>query len=674
MKLQFVSFDSNTLSGYTVEFTAETGNALSIPKLNPHFLSRVGNYPKLISVSGKIRTVPMQIRPTAESSPMTQRDTMAQVFNAADYTGELKTLIAQDADNSNKQWTLSCIVIDFEWMDNSKQAKITLAAPDPVWKAVTQTTDTWNITASAQTNAITPGGNMEVEPYIEIKPTSSRTGQTYKRFIGVTNPINRRYEGGVNLANAETTNGLDTSTLVGAGKMQAGGDDLQIFVNGKLKDRFLQDMNTTSTEIWINEIFHRGITATLGTAIAGTGSITTIDFEYTPANVRALERLPQRGQVKIGSEYFKYRGKTKRTGTNTVKLRLKNVVRDAFGTAKAAHSVGDTITWIEHEIWMLYGDASATSVQSPNATDYQPVFRHDSENDRHDFDEFTTDLGARANEWKGKVKFRRPIGASSTGEPDETTVYTASAESNGSEPDWADPGTVLGQQLRPVREGGEYVRTRASLWWIYYHPAGIDEVTLTGRIFATDKTNHWPRVQLLYSPNGIDWQVKATIAAPTANSTWESQTTTSAQALSSNPKYIALVMRGIMPGGTTEHRALIEYTDVLVSLVTANTLTTSIGSEISSEYEFRNTILKNDTTGESIAINDLTINVNESLVIDCPNKECYLLEDETNKRTYIDFDTIRAKWISMKGATTWSYTDAGTGNVTVTMKWYDRNN
>jgi hypothetical protein len=676
MKLEFVSFNADTLSGYTVEFKAVAGNALSTPKLNPKFLSRIGNYPKLISVSGKMRTVPIQVRPTAESSPRTQRDAIAEVFDASDYTGSLKTLIAQDADNSNKQWKLDGVVIKFEWMDDIKQANVVLAAPDPVWTSVTQTTDIWNITASGQTNAITPDGNAAVRPVIEIKPTGTRTGAStqYQRFVKITNPLGRRQRGAINIANAEASNGLDTDALVTAGKLQADGDDLQVFVNGHRRNRWLQDPNTTSTEIWNRYNLRRGITATLGTAIAGAGDITTIDFEDTPANRQALERMPHRGQVLINSEYFKYRGKTIRTGTNTAKLRLNNVKRDAFGSSQAAHSVADTITWIQNRIWLRYGDTGAVNQNSADADDLQPVMRHDSENDRHDFDNFTTEEGSRANEWEGHIKFRRPIGATSTGAPNETTLYTGSAETNSDVPAWADPGTFLGFSLRPVQEGGEYLRTRAALWWEYYHPAGIDSVTLTGRIWATDRANYWPRLQLLYSQNGIDWQIKATIAAPTANSTWENQLTTTAQALSTNPRHIALVMRGIMPAGTTETRALAEFSDVLVSLVTANVPTVAIGAEQTSQYEFRNAILKNDTTGESIAINDLVIGINETLVIDCETNEAYLKEDETNLRTYIDFDTIRSRWIYMQGATTWSYTDSGTGNVTVTMKFYDRNN
>ena len=695
MDLLIVSFDGDTTiqgASYTSIFPSKKGNYLSDPKLSPRFMDRLGNFPRLVSVSGKMRRLEIQTRPDDQiTQPLVDRDTIARIFDATDYTGTLKTLVAVDGDANN--WELECIVIDFRWAEKNKGenvATIQLAVPDPVWKASSQSSKAEAVTSSGQTWDLTTGvsgGNVATVPIFEIKPTGARggTGMAYRRFVEVTNPLNTHQRGALNIANSESGNGLDTATLT-TGKMQTSGDDLWVKVNGRKRYRWLQGMDTANTEIWVRLHLSPKITATLGTEIAATGDISTIDFEDTPANVIALEDLPDKGQVKIDNEYLKYEDKDPLT------LQLKNIKRDVFGSSKALHTVGDTITWIEHRIWIVYGDTDAVSPNDTGADAVQPMFQHDSENDRHDYDfdtgigggGFVTEDGARSKEWYGEVKFLRPAGAQATGAVDETILYVGSAEGNNDIPINTDTsrnyGTYLGQQLAPVEEGDDFLRTRAQLWWKMFNPAGFDVVTVTGRKFVSDSGN-WPKVELKYSKDGVLWETKWVEEAATSTG-WQDLSTDVVQGIahtlstSTQFKHVALVMRGVMPGGTTQKKAMVEYTAVELSLATARVPSVSIGAELSTEYELKNVVLQNDTTGESISIKNLVMTIDDTLVIDCENRETYLLEDETNKRQYIDTDVIRGRWLYLQGGVqnTMSYTDVGTGNVSVTTKWNDRNN
>lgn len=681
MKLTVVSFDGDSTINDKITFYCELAgggnNPLTIPGANNRFMDLVGAYPKLTSTRGKLRKLELMASLVSDATPFTKRDLLAGIFDSTDYSGTAKTLIVSDDEDSDKQWKIDCIVLGFEW-DKTDQgtyaADITLVTLDDTWEETSETSDVWNITASGQTNSITPSGNKDILPLFEIKPTGARSGagMGYRSFVQVTNPMSRRFRGFINIANSEASNGLDTSTLVGAGKMQADGDDLRVRVDGERRDRYLQDMNTASTEIWIRLGLKPKILPTLGTAIAGAGAITTIDFEDTPANVKRIGRMPERGQVVIASEYFTY------TGKDEDELQLTGVKRSAFGSSAAAHSVADVITWIQHRIWLVYGDTSATAPNSPDASDLQHVFRGDSENDRLDFDEFMTEAKGRGDEWYSQINFREPAGNTATGEPGETTLFTGSAEANSNIPVWADPATFLGQQLRPVRVGDEYVKTAATLLWHFYHEAGMDTVTVTGRKFATS-TSYWPRVELWYSKNGTDWEVLWTEAAPGSASTWadfSAGINGVAKALGDTYRHIALVMKGSMPAGTSEQRALVEYSDVVVDLDTTNVPAVSIGAEQGSQYELKNVTLSNDTTGESLRLKRLTITLNQSLVIDCATRQVYLLEDNVILRRYQFTDVIRGRWITLRGdtANVLSFTDVGTGNLTITTKYTGRNN
>ncbi|MDH5607472.1 MAG: hypothetical protein OEY93_11370, partial [Anaerolineae bacterium] len=503
MQLEIISFDGSTIINDGINFRGSIpeggAGGLSLQPPEASFAARTGQFPKLAAMRGREKYLAMKFEVLDQSQMLAKRDVLAGIFDASETSGELKTLVVSDGGS---EWQLEGVVVGFSFDAALGSATVVFAAPDPVWRSVIQNTDTWNITASGQTRSISTEGNTTALPYFEIKPTGVRSGNgmSYRRFVEVINPMRHNFRGALNLANGEISNGLDTAALTTA-KMQADGDDLQVRVDGQNCDRWLQDMDTGSTEIWIRLNLKAGISVSLGAAIPASGEISMIELEDTPANMNRIKRMPQAGQVRVGSEYFCYQGK------DVQELKLLDIKRSAFGSAKAAHSTGETVIWIEHRIWLVYGDPDAGPANSEEAANLQPVFRLDSENERLDFDVFSTENGGRQGEWEGQLKFRRPAGRTATGEPGETTLYSASAESNADNPDWSDPGTHLGQQLRPVREGAEYLRTRASLWWSFYHPAGITAVTVSGRKFAAD-CSHWPRVELLYSSNGSDWQVK----------------------------------------------------------------------------------------------------------------------------------------------------------------------
>ena len=85
--------------------------------------------------------------------------------------------------------------------------------------------------------------------------------------------------------------------------MQADGDDLRVWVNGIEVDRWLQDIDTATTQVWVNLDWQPLEEGSLATAVAATGAITTLDLNED------ISGFPSNGVLIVGSEAFVYTGK-----------------------------------------------------------------------------------------------------------------------------------------------------------------------------------------------------------------------------------------------------------------------------------------------------------------------------------------------------------------------------
>lgn len=90
-----------------------------------------------------------------------KRELLKSYFNVMDTTKH--NLVAEDIADSNRQWYVTGIPVRVVEIDTNAFA-IQIQLEAPIWKLVTTGSDTWNITASAQTKAITNIGNINVKP------------------------------------------------------------------------------------------------------------------------------------------------------------------------------------------------------------------------------------------------------------------------------------------------------------------------------------------------------------------------------------------------------------------------------------------------------------------------------------------------------------------------------
>ena len=715
MQLVIVSFDAHALndSSFGARFVLPvepSAQAAGIGGLvaRPHY-SPVYTYK---TRSALYLPIYLQLKGTVA----TQIDTLKTWFDTFD-DSVLKKLLVKDTANSDKQWYVmaTCVTMSFV----GKQAAFTLLVPDPVWLSETETTNTWSITASGQTNAITPGGNVSSFPKFRIKPTSAKTaGFVYKRWAKIYNQTARAFanyplditNGGMDTAAlvADTTRSVQINQLGGIdaamttipydtetgtfptsgdayvgteqfsytgktatdltgctrgvngttaathaddvvvyfSKIQADGDDLRVYVDGVEANRWLQGMNTATTKIWITASWLPKQQMTLRAAM-GAGALTTIVAANIPANITAMKAAPIAGILLVESEAFTY------TGKNIPALTFTGVTRAAKGTTAATHVINSVVRWIEHDIWVLYGNSAMAAPVTDDTR--KPIFLLTSTNTSWDYDEFNNDDGLRAGAWKPGV-------LKSTGK--ESITYSGNQTAD------ADPATEMGMSIKAWQLGNNWRAETAAVEWRLYHPAGATTVSSSGEKKRTTTT--WPVTAALQkSLLGVTWANAWNEATPASIATWTAWTHAST-ALGATYYYLRFVLGGGQPA-TADAQADFEVEDVTLTLASANTPSVTLNTE-QVNYELDAT-LTNNLTGEYITIKQV-MEINQTLEIDTLNKTATFLLDNSNALAAMALSTVRFDWLPMTGgvSNTFQFDDTGTAGVELKTLYQDRNN
>ena len=409
---------------------------------------------------------------------------------------------------------------------------------------------------------------------------------------------------------AHLNNAVITESL-----MMANGHDIEIFMDGQKIDRYLADMNGADTKIWIVADWGVKTTLTLRTAIGATGAISQIEFTKNTTNYRAFEKLPESGNLKIDDEYFTY------TSKDGQRLRVQGITRQAFGSGDEAHTVSDTVTVIDHEIWMYYGNQASVDPNTPDAADRQPMFEHDnSSNTSHVYTSFATDKRARSQEWAGDISKVYPSGASNN---EGVRLYTANRDTI------ADPASEMGLRIQSVLGGTQFAQTFATLHWSIFNPVGMTAANISGEKYR-DGTK-WPqKAALQFSNDGQSWVDEFDEATPASNQTWAALTNDGANSFGATYTYVRLLLSGGVSGGSAVQNAKIEVTSMTMTLAGANEPTTLMRDQNEFEGTVDNkdtyqlsTRLTNQTTGEAIEINQ-SMEVGQPAAINCAYQNNYI--------------------------------------------------
>ena len=402
-------------------------------------------------------------------------------------------------------------------------------------------------------------------------------------------------------------------------------DDIRVYVNGVEADYWLDGANTATTKVWVNLNFGAAQTATTAASM-GTGAITTLTVN------EAITNWPESGLFLIDSEVFSYTGKVNSTKTFT------GVSRAARGTTAAAHDSADAVTWVQHEIWIEYGDATKTALVPDN--DYKPMFLLTSTNGSWDYDDFAVmltlaeGLKPRSGSWKYGQ---------------DSVIY------GGNQATSATTYAELGLKNLAGVMGTKTAFSNA--FWYLDNPCGITAANFQNGEFYHARSDWWRAG--VYADSTIAY----TIAAST-NSTWNawSQNITGLSARS-----ISLWLTGWW---SSSYAMRVECADVTVTINSSYTPLVALGAE-ESTYRLQPTLV-NTTTGESLAI-DAAVDVDTDLEIDVESHQVTLPDGSDAYNAVSAVEGVR-RWLLrlQAGSNTLRYDEAGVVEVDVTVEFRRR--
>lgn len=610
-----------------------SANAVSVPRANlfPFFSTAVLNT--------RVLVIGVDILPGNNLN--TFRENLKGIFDITDPVH--RNLIIKDKDDSDKQWYVSGRVVNFVEDNGSPLSfSISIFMDEPVWKLVTAATNTWNITASGQTNVVTNGGNQKVASSFAITPTSARTGGlSYRRWVPIYNKLNTPFTFVLDITNG----GLDTATLTTT-KMQADGDDFRVWMDGQEQNRWLSAMDTANT------LCHSLISlapkqeATLLSNLSGSGTTATVSLTQTNASKSFLQEMYKQDNFTFLIESEALTGTAANINFGT--FQITSMKRAQKNTSIAAHTAPLTVRWIEHDIWILYGDSTLTA---PDVDDTKkPIFDVSSTNTSLTFTNYFDSTTSRPGAWQGEVN------ASKTG-----TSYTFTANEN----EFTNPSTELGLAMRNPSATTPTAQEIAQLAWTFYHPAGVTDVTYSGSRYFSNST--FPAVCALQflQPDAV-WITANNTAAPDSPYTWQDFGPLSID-LGGTYNTIRFSLDGSL-STTADEAAMVQFDTLILTIDSSNLPTIGLAAE--QAINFLDFTLTNNTTSEYLTCKT-PCPTNDTLTIDCDNKSISLSNGE--RVGTLSFSTERFTWLDMNtGSNTFQFDETGTGNVTIVTTHRDR--
>lgn len=731
MLLTIVSYDGTAINDGT-NFTAWfPGGMPTSPGADADYAPRSRTFPKLASKT--IKETTMQFHIECKGTIHSQLETLKKLFRIEDYT--MRVLLVKDTADSNREWYVKGFPIapvTPAHEDGAGEYIITLAIDEPVWRTVTQISDSWAVTASGQTKNLSILGNLPARLKLSITPNTAKAGgYLYSQWLPWRNPLTVENGEPLDITNG----GIDTSALLAddSNKCQLNGaindsvttipydtvtgsvpdagmgymDTEQITWTGKtgstsgdltgvtrgaggstaashldeaeLKvSKILKNMNDlrvfvgateipcwksaigANTKIWVNLLFKPGISLTLLGAIADSGAVTTVSVAKTKANLASLSLLPYRFLFYIDSEVFV--GYAPNTSTYSFSVSS----RAAKGSSMAAHASGASITWIEHDINIVYGNLAASAPEVDDTT--KPIF--DLASSTNTSWVYTT-LGDESDLRRGgAIDF-----TSSAGVGGNCGHYTGSHGAD------VTPYTELGMLFKSYDLNGIPKADTANLGWKFHHTAGFTTVTVTGAKYR--KGTDWPTVGLwVYATVRNKKKKWVTIssytfveASPSAADSWEALASHSGVALGATYNDIYWSMAGSIAAGTlsTPNEVYAEIQGATLVINSSNVLqSVGLGGVEGSSYylDATLTVVVSSVDGDAISLKH-AMKASETLIVDCD------LQEITHNGLLVNpigFNSKRGTWLDAPtGSMTLRFDDTGTSSVTIAIAGEYRN-
>lgn len=457
-------------------------------------------------------------------------------------------------------------------------------------------------------------GNVEAYPVFHLTPTAAKTtGFTKARWI----PIKWNSDNGATRYPIDLSNGgLNLSA-----DAQTDGDDIRVYSDGYEIDRWLGGTLVSAVKIWSNLDFVPTVGITLASGIGSSDTTLTL--------AESIDDLPNTGVVMIDSEAIVY------TERNPLTKTLSGLTRGSRGTSAASHAASAVVHWIQHDIWVYYGDST---LPAPAVDDnYKPIFNlNTSTNASWVYQEFGQDHGLRAGQWTPGTQWAgNGVGA-----------YTANHGTN------ADPWEEIGWNTAMPASIYSY--------FSLYHPCSITQAVFTNGEARYDPLSGGGNrdVGVASSNDNFSNMTKEYVHAFSAANTWEAWSATV------NPSPYALWI-GIYAYVQIEE-AWIEAADVTITINSDYRPVAAPGSA-QNIYQL-DCILENETTGQQLRLATM-MTFTETLIVDT-DARTITLNDGSGRLSAKSADSIRIEWLPLApGSNVLTFSDSGTTGIRLDMLW-----
>lgn len=511
---------------------------------------------------------------------------------------------------------------------------------------ITAVATTWAID-TAVGGGLPSGGGVFMMDNEQCSYTSISGGNTVN---GVTRGINGT------TATTHADNAVMYQSLI-----QANGNDIRVKDNGVFVSRWLGGTvySDTTEKIWCALNFDAKIEMTLGAAISSTSGVTSITFANTPTNLAAIKRLPDKGILYIDTEAIAYTAKNIIARTVTI----ADNGRGIKDTTAATHALSATARWIQHDLIIVYGNTSATTLEQDETR--KPCFSlENSTNTNWRYDSadsvFGDVAGLRSGAWKPSL----PVGKYSN-------WFTGNDATFGT-----DPITELGAAITSYLSGTLYKAETAKIWWTLYNPAGATSISSIGEKYKLATTTPFPACRLLSAKVNQVYVTEWTETTPASAATWTSWTHAS-EAVPAGTMYLRFEFTGAVKGGSTVDYA---YNQVLlgssgstgVSWESAGVPQITVKSQATNADI--NVTLTNTTTGDGLTFG-FPLASNTTLTIDTENRTMSYQDRLLSPPEWTGNKTNRQEWFRLQaGSNSITYVDSTTGAVTVVFTYRERKN
>ncbi len=656
------SYNGTSLQSTDYDTSFPRANGMTQVQTNANYVKRAGA-PSILS--GKdYQTPTLNLEILVLHDTFSMLESINALFDTKDETP--RQLIVTDEQDSQKQYYVYATPRQVVGGHDGNQITVNLAVDDPIWRSVTEFSDTTSMTTSSDTLTIAVGGNDYAYPVFEITPTSQpTTDYLYNVYLQVlptsTDPFPNRP-----LYLNPTTDVWDTAALIAAGKMQSSDDpggnggDIRVLRDGQFWDYQLADINTTDTKILVVSDMPGLVTCLVKDAVPS-GAITEITAQLTTASIAGFNLFPPTGRLVIDSEEFTY---TSKINTATKKAFVINS-RSVRGTTDSTHAVGATISWLPYDFTIIYGNSTVSAYEIDEAR--KPIFAtSDSSNSMFVYKNiFSDDAGLRAGSWKPSVIKVTNATLTNSG------YYTSSDNSAD-----VSPSVVAGIETRSYQQLGVWKADTVTIEWKLFVPDKVSsDFSASGYQARTVAAAPSHFFGLKKSGTESTYVKPVTILGTTditgSDVAWSKASTDFIITTATGYNYIYFVAQGTLSSATDSY-ARIQIEEVSVPLKYPPSVI-----HRSEDYNFKlDMTITNTGTSDFIQVTTPML-LNQTVTIDTDPDFPTAKLNGLIANSIVSVSDIRAAWLALTGGannTIQFVNSAGDANVTIVTKWRDRLN